>query len=60
MPPEALHRLVVDLESGEQIAGFVVGDDLRRRRFDGLLELVALLEHARRVPPREDVEDDEG
>ncbi len=60
MSPQAPQRLVVDIERGEQIAGFVVGGDLGRRRFDGLLELVVLLERARHASPREDVEDDEG
>jgi hypothetical protein len=45
---DALSRkLIVELEPGEPISGWVVGDSPPRRRFDGLLELIALLESAR-------------
>jgi hypothetical protein len=47
--PAISQRLILDLEPGEPIAGWIEGDGAPRQRFDGLLELIALLEGARAV-----------
>jgi hypothetical protein len=51
--PALSQRLIVELEPGEPISGWVEGEGVPRRRFDGLLELIALLESARALtdPP---------
>ncbi len=42
-------HLTLEFEPGEPIAGWVEGDGVPRRRFEGLLELIALLERARAI-----------
>jgi hypothetical protein len=40
-------RVVLELEEGERIAGWVVPARRPRQRFDGLLELIAAVERVR-------------
>lgn len=51
-------RLIVELEAGEPIAGWVDPPSGPRERFAGLLELVAMLDRLRGVGERREALDD--
>ncbi len=50
MGPALSQRLILEFAPGEPIAGWIEGEGVPRRRFEGLLELIALLENARALP----------
>lgn len=52
--PDPTVRVVVDLEAGEPLSGWIARDGESATRFVGLLDLVSLLDLLRAGTPRDD------